>query len=83
MEVVKIPFDRYSHNTSIVEAGSVAEAIAPNTAPDAIEIMRLPVIKYITAVDNVPTRRKAPMPSHNRIEVNWRAYFRNVFVFRV
>jgi hypothetical protein len=78
MHRVRTPLARYSHRTSTVEAGSVAEAMAPKTTPAAIAAEKLPVTFHKTSVDESVTRTNEIIPSHIRIEMNCLPYLRNV-----
>ncbi len=66
--VVTVPRERYSQSTFRVEAGSVAEAIAPNTMPEERAILVLLVSMYITRLTGTATSRGARTPSKSRME---------------
>ena len=65
--IVMMPRARYSHSTSTVEAGSVAEAIAPKTTPAARAAATLPETRKTISAEPAATRTNAKSPSQSKI----------------
>ncbi len=79
--LVKGPRVLNSRSTSVVAAGAVADAIAPNNNPSDQESFQSPNKKPPIIPTKIETAKNALIPSNNKIFINCFPYLRRISFF--